>query len=777
MKQNTSDTSTGKRLPRSPATAGKKGTTWAAALLPIVGLASLLLLGCAKKTVGPKAEPAVIIPASTKILDDATQALLTTQPEADTLRFSSASPQVAALRANDVIVGTAGLGFLKRVLSIQDGGGQVIVVTRPAALNEAIERGALDFTQHLSPASVERVSYLAPGVTMSPAAPGGDEFVWQFQNIVIYDGDGNDATVFDQIVAKGEIRLRPDLECHVAFDNFQLKSMVVKLATHQVNTIEVRTGIGLHARREVELTRFNITPFTVFIGPVPVVFTPEVILYAGVDGRISADIESSVSSTSDYTAGLSYTGGTWTALKAAQMTHTYVPPHVTTNCEAKAFVGPRMQLLVYGVAGPYVQADGFLKLEADPLATPWWRLLAGIEAGVGVKLEAFSRTLVNYSDDAVLSQSVVIAEASGPPGGTLGGVVRDAVSNSPLEGTSVTATRSGSSYSVVTDALGLYRLDLPTADDYTLTFTRTGYLAATYFGVAVRTGLETQLETVLQVDQAHATTGTVGGRMADALNNASLPGVTVKLRAGLNNSTGSVVTSTMTDFNGVWTVTNLAAGNYTAEGTLAGYLPAYVTVTCIGNASSQAPDGVLTPILLAGEVRIVLSWGETPSDLDSHMSGPLSDGTRFHMFYPYSDGNSGSPWPDYVHLDLDDVTSYGPETTTLRYQLPGTYRFLVHDYSDRSSTASTALGYSEAQVRVYDSTGFRERFLVPFGQPGTLWTVFEMQSAEIRPINTMEYKADPSGILLAHPAFEKTASGALVGDGRGGVLRGTSADR
>ena len=37
------------------------------------------------------------------------------------------------------------------------------------------------------------------------------------------------------------------------------------------------------------------------------------------------------------------------------------------------------------------------------------------------------------------------------------------------------------------------------------------------------------------------------------------------------------------------------------------------------------PDGVMTPILPAGETRIVLTWGEFPSDLDSHLTGPAPD--------------------------------------------------------------------------------------------------------------------------------------------------------
>ena len=120
-----------------------------------------------------------------------------------------------------------------------------------------------------------------------------------------------------------------------------------------------------------------------------------------------------------------------------------------------------------------------------------------------------------------------------------------------------------------------------------------------------------------------------------------------------------------------------------------------------------------------------------------------------HMFYPYADSNSGSPWPTIVHLDLDDTSSFGPETTTLLQQMNGVYRFSVHDYSNRGSTTSTALSNSQAQVRIYRGSNLVASFNVPFGQPGTLWTVFEMQGSTITPVNAMTFTSDPSSINSA----------------------------
>jgi carboxypeptidase family protein len=258
--------------------------------------------------------------------------------------------------------------------------------------------------------------------------------------------------------------------------------------------------------------------------------------------------------------------------------------------------------------------------------------------------------------------------------------------------------------------------------------------------------LHYNLETVLQIDTAHSGIGNVSGKILNALNGIGVGGLTVSLREGINVTTGIIVATTSTGSDGSYSFTNLYAGNYTAEVSGTGYNTTYFTITCIGGTTTANQDATITPILSSGETRIILTWSATPRDLDSHLTGPLPDGTRFHMYYPYAEANLGSPWPEYVTLDLDDVTSYGPETITIYQQIDGVYRYSVHDYTNGNSSSSTALSNSCAQVRVYRGSDLVATFNVPFNQGGTLWTVFELSGVEITPINTMSYETSPPSI-------------------------------
>jgi hypothetical protein len=187
--------------------------------------------------------------------------------------------------------------------------------------------------------------------------------------------------------------------------------------------------------------------------------------------------------------------------------------------------------------------------------------------------------------------------------------------------------------------------------------------------------------------------------------------------------------------DGSYTFANLNAGNYTAEASGSGYGTIHFTVICIGGTTTANQNATVTPILSPGETRIILTWGEIPYDLDSHLTGPTPDGARFHVYYAnreyaYLD-------IDYADLDLDDTTSYGPETVTIYQQMNGVYRYSVHDYTNRNSSNSMALCNSGAKVRVYRGSNLIATFNVPASQEGTLWTVFEMSGDMIAPVNRM----------------------------------------
>lgn len=182
----------------------------------------------------------------------------------------------------------------------------------------------------------------------------------------------------------------------------------------------------------------------------------------------------------------------------------------------------------------------------------------------------------------------------------------------------------------------------------------------------------------------------------------------------------------------------------TAEFSKEGYITGYANVICT-NMDNADQDGVITPVLSDDEYRIVLTWSSTPSDLDSHLSGPLSTGERFHVYY--SDMSAFDNGETVATLDLDDTSSYGPETITLKKTQDGIYKYAVHDYSNRSNASSTELSMSGAKVKLYCGNTLLATYNVPINVAGNIWNVFEIEGDTVQTINTMGSKSNPSMIF------------------------------
>ena len=128
-------------------------------------------------------------------------------------------------------------------------------------------------------------------------------------------------------------------------------------------------------------------------------------------------------------------------------------------------------------------------------------------------------------------------------------------------------------------------------------------------------------------------------------------------------------------------------------------------------------------------MRIVLNWGASPADLDSHLAFPAS-----HIYWQKKVGKAGTD----SNLDVDDVDGFGPETITITKNHSGeSYVYAVHDFTHNSSPDSNGLGNSQAKVLVYIGQSLVRSYYVP-QKVGNLWTVFRITpEGEFQDINTM----------------------------------------
>lgn len=216
--------------------------------------------------------------------------------------------------------------------------------------------------------------------------------------------------------------------------------------------------------------------------------------------------------------------------------------------------------------------------------------------------------------------------------------------------------------------------------------------------------------------------GDVGGIVKDATDLSTIQGVTVELRYGVNDPNEEIVQTTTSDNSGNYSFSSIPSGTYTAYFSKEGYIDDFMVITVIGNMSTSGFDMTLSPNIITNSgYRIVLIWGESPYDLDSHLFTPDISGNQYHVYF----ADEGDLYnPPFAILDVDDVSSYGPETITISQTFDGDYYYSVYQYSSDGNLSS-----SSATINLYGKDGFIQSWNVPLTGSGLWWNVFKIDGS------------------------------------------------
>ncbi len=364
-----------------------------------------------------------IIPLTTNpLLSDTTAGLLAVSPDGVTYTFDTMTAALAAVAPGEIIVAApsaaAPNGFLRRVTAINVVGGDVIVQTQPATLEHAIQQGEVVFSRRLSPEGLA-VQHLAPGVTLRPAAPVSPEaaFYLEITDVVIYDGDDNPGTTNDQVLANGSIEFEPTLNFSLLIRQGRIEHLLFTVDARETADLEIEAQLAAAGLQKEKLlgNPIQLQTFVVWVGPVPVVFAPVLTFQIGIDGGVHVGVTTGVTQALTASAGVRYANQTWGPVTGLTNNFTWTPPTLHAGLDLKGYASARLQVLVYGVVGPYGDVGPYLKLEADTAATPWWQLYGGLAVPVGVRVDLLGYKEIASYEILAIGKKWVLAQASTPP--------------------------------------------------------------------------------------------------------------------------------------------------------------------------------------------------------------------------------------------------------------------------------------------------------------------------------------------------------------------------
>jgi hypothetical protein len=293
-------------------------------LFLIVSLLSALVIGCGGVTPPPSddlTEP--IIPETTKVVEEETiEEIVSVTEDQSTIVFDKSTTQLEELSPGDVIVmgvtDQTPYGLLRKVANITKGGkdgGQVIIETEFASLEEAIEQGSFEFDITLEPEDIEKGIYYPKGVRLiEDKFETGYSFSYELDKVLCNN----------HLIVDGELSFDYQILFNGTLGFFKLKTLEFK------NTIKSKAELDVTLTDSFSVgdllddnpkTIFTI-PFksvTVWVSYVPIVLTPQIDINVGLDGEIFAELTTGVTISQEdegaYVAGVEFDNGTWKEIK------------------------------------------------------------------------------------------------------------------------------------------------------------------------------------------------------------------------------------------------------------------------------------------------------------------------------------------------------------------------------------------------------------------------------------------------------------------------------
>jgi hypothetical protein len=388
----------------------------------MTALAAVLILGgvgCGDES--GASEPDVILAANTKVLDAPTLARITAlSPDRTTLTLSGSTPQVDALVPGDVIVApvSAGTptGLLRHVTTVDKNGpgGAVVITTSEAGLTDAFERAHITYHRELTTADGAPVTTASkrPGLgSIHPldgaSASVGGAITLGVNNLVLFDLDGNESTKNDQVRMSGNVSIQPSLDLVIDIEAFSLKTATFTLTGAESASLDVTVDGAYTFDKSKVVPAYQFSSITIPVGGVPLVFVPDLRMRFGAKGALAVKTEMGATQTASFKAGVGYQNGQWGTIHEAELSAQLNPPQIDGKLTVKTYAGPELNLLLYGVAGPYVDLTGYLALAADTKSNPCWAVHGGIDAKVGVKVELLGKNIANYDTEINLLDKAV----------------------------------------------------------------------------------------------------------------------------------------------------------------------------------------------------------------------------------------------------------------------------------------------------------------------------------------------------------------------------------
>lgn len=386
-------------------------------------LLSLLLVACGGDEGGKKkapSDPDVKVAEEVVVLEEDTlESLISFDLDlgsgSGALRFQAGDPALEGLEAGAVIVAgptqAAPYGFLQRIEAIGREGEEITVATRQATLEEIFEEAEIDVQVELRPEDLTETETQHEGITIQGLSTDqlsqglSYDFLVDFDKVLV-DLDGDHETKDDQLRIDGSFKFSAGLDAKIKIGT---KYLVIPTLEHlkfvaymsEEADLTLTGALSMEFEKEIEVANLFFGTIVVPVGPVPVVFSIDLQITVGAQGKLEAHLVATASQSLDLSVGAEYRRDDgWKNLSDFDSSFDFPLPEISARGSARAFAKPMLGVKIYGIAGPYAYSTVFAETDAEYDRDPFWNFVAGVDLGVGFKAELpVIGELANWSRD------------------------------------------------------------------------------------------------------------------------------------------------------------------------------------------------------------------------------------------------------------------------------------------------------------------------------------------------------------------------------------------
>ncbi|KAF0140356.1 MAG: PQQ enzyme repeat-containing protein [Stygiobacter sp.] len=268
--------------------------------------------------------------------------------DSTSLTFSSNATQVQNLKIGSILIIEKGEGYLRKVKSIQQQGGNTKVITENARLEEVITNGEFEKEIILEPENLSKYQFSNNSIKLEKT---NGQFSINFNNLVVGVSQGT------SVIIDGQTQFAsPKIKIKSSFKN-GLDSLNASLEINSNTKFVLKVDGALTTGLKITPPwgEFTFAPVTVLVGPVPVLITPKIKLVFGANASINGKVDINFDANTQIIGGIRYKNKVLSPYSSYNQTYNNQNISASAKGSVEGYILlPKLGFYFYSLAGPFV---------------------------------------------------------------------------------------------------------------------------------------------------------------------------------------------------------------------------------------------------------------------------------------------------------------------------------------------------------------------------------------------------------------------------------------